>query len=222
MTTADPVVTAESLYRFYRAGDDETLALKGVCLEVCAGEMVAVTGPSGSGKSTLLSCLAGLDEPSGGTVRICGERLSHQPEPVRARVRAQRIGVLQQNSNLFEHLTVRQNIQLAAGVAGHRCGDTESLLSTLGIKHRGDAYPSQLSGGEAARAGLAVALANDPPVLIADEPTGELDTGTESRLLHLLAELAARGAAVVLASHSAAAVAQAHRQVRLHDGQVLA
>src|SRR3954471_20042965 len=118
------LLQAESLYRFFHAGDDETLALQGVSLAVEAGEMVAITGPSGSRKSTLLSCLAGLDEPDGGMVRIAGERLSRRPEEDRARVRADGIGVLYQQANLVGHLSVRDNVALARRLgAGGKTGD---------------------------------------------------------------------------------------------------
>jgi putative ABC transport system ATP-binding protein len=214
---------AHSLYRFFRAGEEETLALQGVSLSVDAGELVAVTGPSGSGKSTLLSCLAGLDEPDGGSVRIAGARISHQPEPLRARLRARHIGVLFQSANLFEHLTVEQNIGLSRGIAG-RNGRTPvaDLIESVGLSARAHAHPSELSGGEAARAGLAVALANDPVVLLADEPTGELDSVTESQILELLQVRAQVGVALLIASHSPAVAAIADRVIRLTDGKVTA
>ena len=113
-----PALDASSIYRFFHAGDEETLALQGVSLTVCRGELVAVVGPSGSGKSTLLACLAGLDEPDGGRVLVEGERLSRRPEPERAALRAGRIGVLFQSGNLLDHLTVAQNVVLAQRVAG--------------------------------------------------------------------------------------------------------
>ena len=159
-----PALEARSLYRFYRAGDEETLALQGVSLRLEAGEFVAVAGPSGSGKSTLLACLAGMDDPDGGSVRIAGQRISHRPEPERARIRARHIGMLFQNANLLDHLTVAQNLSLVRSLAGraHRA-DRPDLLSLLGLSERAAAYPGQLSGGELARAGLAIALANTPP-----------------------------------------------------------
>lgn len=218
------LLEARSLYRFYRVGDDETLALQGVSIQLLAGELVAVAGPSGSGKSTLVACLAGLDEPSGGEVHVNGRRLSHQPEAVRARVRARHIGVLAQSANLFPHLTVGQNIRFVQSLTGfrrgqHRIGDGD-LLGGLGIAHRARSLPAQLSGGEAARAGLAVALANDPGVLIADEPTGELDSASEARLLDLLLDRARAGGAVLVASHSPAVIRRADRIVTLSDGRV--
>jgi putative ABC transport system ATP-binding protein len=215
-----PALEARSLYRFYRAGDEETLALQGVSLTLERGEFVAVTGPSGSGKSTLLACLAGMDDPDGGSVRINGQRITHRREQERARMRANNIGVLFQNSNLLEHLTLAQNLSLVRALGAHRGGDRADLLSELGLADRASAYPSQLSGGELARAGLAIALANAPDVLLADEPTGELDSDTESQVLKLLIATAASGTGIVVASHSPAVADAAARVVRLDDGRV--
>lgn len=212
---------AVSLYRFFRAGDEETLALRGVSLNVDAGEIVAVVGPSGSGKSTLLSLLAGLDEPDGGTVYVHGQRLSHQSEPVRAGLRARMIGVLFQSGNLLAHLTVTGNIEIAQRLADHAARPhIPDLLAGLGLSSRAAAYPGELSGGELARAGLAVALANNPAVLLADEPTGELDAHTETQVLHLLKTRADHGVAILVASHSPAVAAAANRVITLTDGQV--
>jgi putative ABC transport system ATP-binding protein len=213
---------ARSLYRFFHAGDDETLALQGVSLEVGSGEVVAVTGPSGSGKSTLLACLAGLDEPDGGMVRVNGERLSRRPEEERARVRARGIGMLFQQTNLVGHLSVSDNVALAQRLGGD---DTPAswraeILERCGLTSRAHARPSRLSGGELARAGLAVALANDPKVLLADEPTGELDESTAQRVLDLLHGRAADGAAVLIVTHSPEVAAMAEREIRLRDGRV--
>ncbi len=216
-------IEARSLYRFFRAGEEETLALQGVSLRLERGEFVALVGPSGSGKSTLLSCLAGTDEPDGGTVRIGDARLSHQPEPVRARMRGRNVGLLFQSSNLLAHLTVHQNVVLAQRLArAATVTSAGSVLDSLSIAARASAYPSQLSGGELARAGLAVALANDPAVLLADEPTGELDHTTERAVLDLLRVRAASGVAVLVASHSPAVASAADRVVRLADGRVAA
>jgi putative ABC transport system ATP-binding protein len=221
LTVAPALIEARSIYRFFRVDDDETLALQGISLQIAAGELVAVAGPSGSGKSTLLACLAGLDEPSGGTVLVNGRRISHQPEQVRAGLRARHIGVLTQSGNLFAHLTVAENVRLAQSLAGGRpAQDACDLLAGLGIARRATAMPAQLSGGESARAALAVALANDPTVVIADEPTGELDSVNEARLLDLLAERARAGKAVVVASHSLAVLRRADRVITLLDGRV--
>ncbi len=214
------VLEAESLYRFFHAGDDETLALRGISLTVREGEVVAITGPSGSGKSTLLSCLAGLDEPDGGMVYIDGERLSRRSEEQRARLRGRRIGMLFQQANLVGHLSVAGNVALAQRLSGRRATGRTDLLDGCGLSGRAHARPGQLSGGELARAGLAVALANDPPVILADEPTGELDDVTAERTLGLLRERAAAGAAVLVVTHDAAVAAMADREIRLRDGRV--
>jgi putative ABC transport system ATP-binding protein len=223
MDTADlPVaLDAHELYRFFRAGEEETLALRGVSLRVRRGETVAVIGPSGSGKSTLLACLAGLDEPSGGVVRVGGVRISHRPEAERARMRARRIGVLLQSGNLVSHVNVRDNIRLARTAVGDGHGtDVAVLLDQVGLGHRARALPQELAGGELARAGLAVALANDPEVLLADEPTGELDGVTEKRVLGLLRERADAGRGVLIVTHSAEAVRIADRVIALRDGRI--
>ena len=216
------------LYRFYHAGATETLALRGVSLAVDAGEIVAVAGPSGSGKSTLLNCLAGLDDPDGGMVRVAGEQLSRRPERARARIRNRHLGIMFQQWNLLNHLTVAENVAVVHALADERSswrhpgtrGADRELLDRLGINHRAHAYPTTLSGGEAARAALAVALAADPVALIADEPTGELDSHTETMVLDLIAEQARCGLAVVIASHSRAVAARANQVLQLRDGRI--
>ncbi|MFJ2830744.1 ABC transporter ATP-binding protein [Streptomyces sp. NPDC087263] len=213
-------LSARELYRFFRAGEEETLALRGVSLRVRPGETVAVVGPSGAGKSTLLSCLAGLDEPSGGEVRVGDVRVSHRPETERARLRARHIGVLLQTRNLVAHLNVRDNVRLAhSAVRGRPAVSAGDLLEQVGLAGRAHALPRQLSGGELARAGLAVALANSPGVLLADEPTGELDGDTERLILRMLRDRAALGCAVLIVTHSAEAVRIADRVIALDDGR---
>jgi len=215
------VLEAEGLHRFYHAGDDEVLALQGVSLVVAPGEMVAVTGPSGSGKSTLLACLAGLDEPDGGTVRVGGRRISRRSEAERARLRARTLGMVFQSANLIEHLTVEQNLQLAQVLAGRRDRQRcAQVLEAVGLTERRRSLPSRLSGGEAARAGLAVALANQPLIILADEPTGEVDANNEERVISLLLAQARAGAGVVVVTHSDRVAAVADRVVRLLDGKV--
>jgi putative ABC transport system ATP-binding protein len=239
-----PLIDGRELYRFYHIGDDETFALRGVSVSVRAGEMVAVVGPSGSGKSTLLACLAGLDEPDGGHVTIAGQRISRRDEATRARLRARWIGMLLQSGNLLEHLSVAQNIRAAqalvakepavkeprghpesrtgsdAGAGGRSRPDGQALLDDVGLGERASARPSTLSGGESARAGLAVAMANDPPVLLADEPTGEVDRQAEAQVLELLRGRADRGKAVLVVTHSERVAASADRIVRMVDGRI--
>ena len=221
--TSTEALRCQDLYRFFRAGDEETLALRGVSLRVGRGETVAVAGPSGSGKSTLLGCLAGLDEPAGGAVTVGGEQISHRPESRRARIRSRRLGILLQSGNLLAHLSVRDNIRLAQAAAGRRPAHApEELLEQVGLSGRSRAVAPELSGGELARAGLAVALSNNPDVLLADEPTGELDGATEQIILDLIRDRAALGQGVLVVTHSAVVMRIADRVIQLHDGRIVA
>jgi putative ABC transport system ATP-binding protein len=225
----DPVVEATELYRFFHAGDDEVMALRGVSLSAGAGEFVALVGPSGSGKTTFLACLAGLDDPDGGSVRVAGVTMSRRPERERARLRGRHLGVLLQSANLIDHLSLGANIALARRVASRGEGHDErpdvavdDLLARVGLAGRQRAYPSQLSGGEAVRAGLAVALVNRPPVVLGDEPTAEVDRATEAQLIELLRAEVGRGLTLVVATHSDAVAAAADRVVMLADGRMVA
>jgi putative ABC transport system ATP-binding protein len=215
-------VEAFDVYRFYHAGEDETLALRGVSMHVDIGEMVALVGPSGSGKSTLLACLAGLDEPDGGYVVLRGQRLTRRSEGVRAARRAAEVGILMQSGNLLEHLSVEDNVALPLYLAGKfDSRRVDGLLDRVGVRHRRKAHPSELSGGEAARAGLAAALACAPTLLLADEPTGEVDAETEQHLLELFEEHRRAGGALIIATHSQALSERADGVVHLRDGRVV-
>lgn len=214
------VLDAVEIYRFFHIGDDETVALRGVHLSINAGELVALVGPSGSGKSTLIACLTGLDEPDGGWVAVNGNRLTRRSESLRARLRAQNFGIMLQSDNLFQHLTVEENIRFQMQVVGKL--DTArmaSLLEAVGMQHRAKSYPPSLSGGETARAGLAIAIAADPPILIADEPTAEVDVQTEQLLFELFDKRKQNGKATLLSTHSKALASRADRIVRLRDGR---
>jgi putative ABC transport system ATP-binding protein len=194
-----------------------------VSLTVATGEILAIVGPSGSGKSTLLACLAGLDEPDGGSVSVAGARITRRPEVQRAGLRARWIGVLQQSGNLLDHLSVENNIRIAQALV--RTTDlpqasVASLLADVGLAERAHARPATLSGGEAARAGLAVAIANDPLLLLADEPTGEVDEVNEGLILELLRRRAGAGSAIVIVTHSTRAALEADRIVHLNDGRI--
>jgi putative ABC transport system ATP-binding protein len=217
-----PVLRACDLYRFYHAGEEETLALRGVSLEVAAGETVAVMGPSGSGKSTLLACLAGLDEPDGGYVQILDHRITRRPEEERAALRARDIGIMMQTGNLFDHLTVEENIllpmQLARKLDAHRI---DVLLDRIGLTSRRRARPAQMSGGEVARAAFAVALAMAPALLLADEPTGEVDAETEQFVLKLIDVYRRSGGAALIVTHSDALARHSDRVIHLYDGRVV-
>jgi len=220
--SASSVLRAHDLYRFYHAGEEETLALRGVSLEVHAGEVVAIAGPSGSGKSTLLACLAGLDEPDGGNVTVAGARMTRRPESVRAELRARHIGILMQSENLLMNLSVADNIRLQLALAGVTDSSAvHSALQRAEIGHRAGAKAGQLSGGEMARAALAIALSTNPPLLLADEPTGEVDEETESKLLRVLDDRRKSGGATIIATHSEALMRWADRNIKLLDGRVI-
>jgi putative ABC transport system ATP-binding protein len=223
MTEHAPI-SATGLHRFYRRGDSEVAALLDVDLTTSAGETLAVTGPSGSGKSTLLALLAGLDSPDGGRVDVCGRRLSQLSERQAAQARARHIGVLTQASGLLGHLDVLGNVRLAAFLrrAPKDAPPPEELLERLGLADLRRARPTQLSGGETARAGLAVALAGSPDVLLADEPTAEISEDEEEQVLDLLADCRPAHGATILVTHSAAVAARADRVLHLRDGRLVA
>jgi putative ABC transport system ATP-binding protein len=218
----EALLDAHELYRFYHAGDDETLALRGVSLALQRGETVAIIGPSGSGKSTLINCLAGLDEPDGGWVTVMGERATRRSEAARAAIRGRHIGVLLQSGNLLEHLTVEENLRVAICLSKQKPtrANVEATRAAAGVAGRARALPAQLSGGELARAGLAVAMVNEPAILLADEPTGEVDAANEALLLDLLRERARGGSANMVVTHSQAVASVADRVLRLVDGRL--
>jgi len=226
--TASGVLEARGLHRFYRRGDEEIPALRDVSLTVAPGEMVAVVGPSGSGKSTLLNLLAGLDNPDGGSVWLDGQRFSHRRPAEQARLRGRHIGVLTQGSGLVEHLSVAGNVRLAASFRGpgrvpSRADSPprgDGLLTELGIAARAHARPSTLSGGETARANLAVTLAGGPLVLLADEPTAEVSREEERAILPLLRRVRPAAGATIMVTHSAAVAAAADRVLEMTDGRL--
>ena len=215
------VLEAFDLHRFFHTRESETLALRGVSLQLNEGELVALGGPSGSGKSTLLACLSGLDLPDGGHVELLGERLTRNLEAERARRRPVNVGILMQSRNLFSSLSATDNIKLAMSILGKvNEGLAKKLLEQVGLASRATTRPGQLSGGELARAGLAVALAAAPRILLADEPTGEVDAVTEGSILDLLSEQCRTGVAVLVATHSQALAARADRIIHLRDGRI--
>ncbi|WP_455383131.1 ABC transporter ATP-binding protein [Salinispira pacifica] len=223
MAIRTPVLNAHELYRFFHVGDEETLALKGVSLTLHAGDFVAVQGPSGSGKTTLLNCLAGLDEPDGGHVEVGGQRMSRRPERTRAALRARQVGIMMQSANLFSHPTVGENLEIQLHLAGvtDGAGRLKETLKMLQIGHLLNARPASISGGEAARAGLAVALSCGPAVLLADEPTGQLDQETEKLVLEMLHGYPGERRAVLVVTHSEPVASSADRRIRLLDGRVI-
>jgi len=200
-------------------------ALDEVTLEIAAGEAVAVMGPSGSGKSTLLNLLAGLDRPTSGTVTVAGQRIDRLSETGMARSRRRQIGMVFQFFNLLDDLTVADNVLLPAQLAGMPRSQARArareLLAALRIERHRDAYPGRLSGGERQRVAIARALVNRPVVLLADEPTGALDTATGEEIGQLLLELNRSGQTLVMVTHNPELAARyTHRAVHLLDGRI--
>jgi putative ABC transport system ATP-binding protein len=201
-------------------------AVEDVSLAVAAGEAVAVMGPSGSGKSTLLNLIAGLDRPTAGTVTVAGQRIDALSETGLARYRRRRVGMIFQFFNLLDDLTVLDNVLLPAQLAGlsrasaHRRAD--ELLERLGISQHRKSYPARLSGGERQRVAIARALVNSPQVLLADEPTGALDSSTGEQIGALLRELNRAGQTMILVTHNQDLAARyASRTIQLVDGRVV-
>jgi putative ABC transport system ATP-binding protein len=205
--------------------DDGQPAVDDVSLQVAEGEAVAVMGPSGSGKSTLLNLIAGLDRPTSGTVTVAGQRIDRLSETGLARFRRQRIGMIFQFFNLLDDLTVNDNVLLPAQLAGlpkrQARARAAELLATLGIEKHRDAYPARLSGGERQRVAIARALVNRPALLLADEPTGALDTGTGEEIGELLLDLNQDGQTLVLVTHNPELAARyTGRTVHMVDGKI--
>ena len=219
------VIRLDGVTKTYLAGAPPALA--DFSLDVAAGEVVAIMGPSGSGKSTLLNLVAGLDRPTSGTITVAGRRIDSLSESALARFRARHVGIIFQFFNLLDDLTVQDNVLLPAQLAGAsrrtaraRAGE---LLERMGIERHRDDYPARLSGGQRQRVAIARALVNSPELLLADEPTGALDTATGLAIGRLLQELNADGQTLVLVTHDPAlAERYAARTVRLLDGRLAA
>ncbi|OQR58882.1 ABC transporter ATP-binding protein [Streptomyces maremycinicus] len=223
MAATAPVIDMRAVSRTYGEGPP---ALAGVTLSVAPGEALAVLGPSGSGKSTLLNLIAGLDRPSEGTVTVDGLRVDQLDEAGSARYRRTKVGMVFQFFNLLDDLTVTDNVLLPAQLAGMPRAAARAraagLLRDLRIDRHADAYPGRLSGGERQRVAVARALMNRPALLLADEPTGALDTASGADVRHLLAELNASGQTIVLVTHDLSLAAScATRTVELVDGRVV-
>jgi putative ABC transport system ATP-binding protein len=219
----DQLVALSAVTKRYAAKG--SAALERINLLVAPGEAVAVMGPSGSGKSTLLNMIAGLDQPTSGSVIVAGQRIDRLSETGTARFRRREVGIVFQFFNLLEDLTVEDNVLLPAQLAGMRAskarGRATQLLAQLGLEADRGRYPGRLSGGERQRVAIARALVNSPSILLADEPTGAVDTATGEEIGKLLLELNKAGQTLVLVTHSAELAAKyARRTVRLVDGRV--
>ncbi|MDX1631501.1 MAG: ABC transporter ATP-binding protein [Thermoanaerobaculia bacterium] len=218
-----PRLELRRIVRRFSSGDRTLEVLAGVDLTVAPGEMVAILGPSGSGKSTLLALMAGLDRPGAGEILLDGERIDDRGEDELARIRRTGIGFVFQSFQLLQHLTARENVSLPLELLARRNADerAEELLARVGLKDRGHHYPSQLSGGEQQRVALARAFGPRPALLLADEPTGNLDRDTGKRVLSIFRELHDDAtSATVVATHDPEVARLADRRLRLHDGRL--
>lgn len=219
----EPLVRVQDVFMTYREGGLDARVLRGLSLELARGETTSLVGVSGSGKTTLLSLLAGLMRPESGTVTFDGRALNELDDTERARLRAQRIGVVLQSGNLIPFLTAAENVALAIELGGGirpRARALE-LLDEVGLAGRADHEPRRMSGGEAQRVSVAMALANDPELLLADEVTGQLDSASAGHVMDvILAAWRDRGLTVLFVTHDGELARRAQRRLRLHDGAV--
>lgn len=218
----DALVVLQGVGKTYGSGAAQTHAVVDLSMTVRRGEWVAVMGPSGHGKSTLLQMIGGLDQPTSGTVTIDGEPLGTLSPSRLAALRARKIGFVFQFFNLMPHMTARENVELALWLGGKaQKGDRAmALLDQLGLAAKRDCLPATLSGGQQQRVAIARALANDPDIILMDEPTGNLDSTSEHELLELLTRLHAAGKTMLMVTHSAAVASRAQRVVHVKDGRL--
>ena len=222
----EPVLTVRGARKTFEAELAPVRALRGVDLALADGEFVAIMGPSGCGKSTLLNLVAGLDTADDGEIVLAGEQVTGKTEDELARMRRRHIGIVFQFFNLLEGMTVLENVALPAVIAGRkrRMAETRArdLLDLLGIGDKASSLPGVLSGGQRQRLAIARALANEPTLLLADEPTGALDSEGGAEVIELLRRLHAGGQTVILVTHDSDVAAAAERLVRMRDGRITA
>jgi putative ABC transport system ATP-binding protein len=219
------MLTFENLSKVFLAGEVETTALNGVNLTVESGEFVAVMGPSGCGKSTLLNIIGLLDNPTSGSYRFFDEEVSSYPERRLARLRKKNLGFIFQSFNLIDELSVYDNVELPLLYqkvpAAERRRRVEAMLEKVGIMSRRDHLPQQLSGGQQQRVAVARAIVGEPRLILADEPTGNLDSANGEEVMNMLVRLNAEGTTIIMVTHSEPHAQYAQRTVRMLDGQVL-
>ncbi|MEZ4439454.1 MAG: ABC transporter ATP-binding protein [Polyangiaceae bacterium] len=224
--TKTPLVELQGISRIYETDDVETHALSDVALRIDEGEFVSIEGPSGSGKTTLLSILGLLDVPTAGRYQLAGEAVEGFDAAARARLRNQRIGFIFQTFNLIGDLDVIENVSLPLSYRGvgrkERRERARAALARVKMSHREHHFPGQLSGGQQQRVAVARAIAGEPALLLADEPTGSLDTNNGDAVMDLLEEIHAAGATICMVTHNPAYALRANRAVKLLDGRVVA
>jgi len=219
------IIETDGLKKVYRTDVVETTAVDDINFKLSEGQFVSVMGPSGCGKSTLLHILGLIDSPTGGSYRFLGEDVSAYPERKRARIRKAHIGFVFQNFNLIDELTVYENVELPlvyGGVAAHeRRPKVEAVLEKMDIAHRRNHFPAQLSGGQQQRVAVARALVNKPNLIMADEPTGNLDSEHGDEVMKMLLKLNEEGTTILMVTHSASNASFSSRIVNLLDGKIV-
>ncbi len=219
------LIELKDIYKIYSDGDSEIRALDGVSLSVCEGEFIAIVGSSGSGKSTCMNIIGCLDIPTSGTYMLNGTDVSTMDEKSLAHIRNKEIGFIFQQYNLIPKLKVIENVELPLLYKGVSAQERRSLalesLEKVGLADRADKYPAQLSGGQQQRVSIARALAGNPPVILADEPTGALDSKTGREVLDFLKKLNSEGTTIVLITHDNTIADEIKRVVRIHDGKII-
>lgn len=220
-----PILRATEISKTYRTDGAEVMALRGIDFAVERGEFVAIMGPSGCGKSTLLHLLGGLDRPTSGEIELDGKRVDRLSESAWAVIRRRQVGYMFQSFNLIANLSAADNIELPALMAGHSSAEArrrrEALTAELGISAQAGQAPARMSGGQQQRVALARALINQPEVLLADEPTGNLDSQSTREVIAMLKRTHERGQTVVLVTHDANVASAADRVVRMRDGEII-
>ncbi len=220
------MITLAYINRLYRSDEVETTALRDIELQVNEGEFVAVMGPSGSGKSTLLNVMGLIDRPTSGRHIFLDQEVGDMSEAERAKVRRENLGFIFQSFNLIDELTVEENIELGLAYRGgqvkNRKAKVVDAMDRVGIGHRARHYPHQLSGGQQQRAAIARAVVGEPRLLLADEPTGNLDTANGAQVMDILKSLNAEGATIIMVTHSPSQADQAKRVVNMLDGRIVA
>ena len=220
------MLQVNDLEKFYRTEEVQTIALNKLSFEVKEGEFVAIMGPSGCGKSTLLNILGLLDSPDGGSFKFNGEEISSYNERKRSQIRKHNVGFVFQSFNLIDELTVFENVELPLIYTGVKKGErkkrVEEVLEKMQIMHRRNHFPQQLSGGQQQRAAVARAVVNNPKLILADEPTGNLDSSNGNEVMDLLTDLNESGTTIVMVTHSEHDAKYSHRIIRMLDGQKVA
>lgn len=225
MKTITRVIELEGIQKNYRIGESEFAVLKGIDLDIEAGEFIALMGPSGSGKSTLMNIVGCLDRPSGGRFILLGQDISQTSDEELARIRREELGFIFQTFNLIGRISVLKNVEvpmmLSCVARERRRSRALELLESVGISHRSDFSPSNISGGERQRVAIARALANDPKIIIADEPTGNLDLKNSEEVIKILSRLNRDGRTIIMVTHNPEITTNCSRVIRLRDGRIM-